>query len=197
MQARFLGNGIAPSSGDLINVGVDYADALRFDRRTSLSFGSGMAMMRQGSLGRQYVVDGHAVLTRAISRTWSSSLAYSRGVQYLAAYTQPVLADSVSASVGGQLVTRVQAGSSVNYSRGQIGLTSPASYRTYGASARLLFGLTRLLGMSVQYSYYHYDAPTGLSILPLDSRFWRQEVTVGVQTWLPLYHDRRPPRDPR
>jgi hypothetical protein len=58
--------------------------------------------------------------------------------------------------------------------------------------------MTRLLGVFVQYSYYHYDLPPGVpTALEFRPRLGRQSAMIGLSGWLPLVGDSRGRRGSR
>ena len=180
-----------------IDVGLALNRALSISRRLTLSFSSGLSSFAgQGAFGRTgYFVSGGATLVREIGRTWSASVGYSRSVNYIEIFREPVFTDNAVASVGGFINHRVQLSSSVGTGRGTVGLADPnggfkSSYVTTGAT----IGITRLLGTSISYSYYRYNFEAGV-ILPVGvaRQTDRQDLRAALVFTAPLFTRTRKP----
>jgi hypothetical protein len=190
-EVRYRSVASEPVTYQTIDVGLDYANALAVASRTTFSFYTSTSALRFVHQTR-YLIGGGATLTRAFARSWSASLAYMRGTEFLAAFSQPALTDSITARVDGLLTRRVQWYSVAGVSRGTIwpdGSTFTASSATSGVQT----GITHHLGVFGQYSYYRYEAPPG-STIALLGRFSRQSVTVGLTMWVPMVNRARAPR---
>jgi hypothetical protein len=121
---------------------------------------------------------------------------YTRDTDFTLGFAAPLLNDSVSAGVGGQLALRVKWSAGGGYSRGTVGFGSD-TFAGYTGSSRLDVALTRTLAAYCQYAYYHYDTPAGSSALNLASSFSRQVGSVGLSLSLRLVNDIRPPKSPK
>ena len=120
-------------------------------------------------------------------RTWQTRGIYRRGVEYMAGLSEPVSADSFSASVDGLLVRRVDVLASAGYASGQSALNLNSwTFDTYTGDVRLRFALTRVFATHVEYLYYFYDSR---GTAPLDPRIpqglERKGVRVGLMLWVP------------
>jgi hypothetical protein len=131
-------------------------------------------------------------LDRQIRRTWDAGVGYRRGVSIDDTFQQPVLSDSISASLGGLLSTRLNFHSAIGTSRGSIGANlSGNRFNAYYGTMGLTVGLMRQMGLGVNYMYAHHrlgnsvQAPTGL-VRTLD----RQVVVVQLSLMLPLWRSR-------
>jgi hypothetical protein len=192
---QFTYAGSSPYINETIDVGVDYGDTLSFARRTALTFSTSTSAIRYVG-DTHYRLNGTARLTRGFSRSWSSFVGYDRATEFRIGFRAPLLTDSASAGLSGQLATRVQWSGGSGYTRGNIGFDS-SHFSSYSASSRLDFALTRALALYGQYAYYHYEVPPGSSVLDFVPRFSRQVATVGLSVWVPLVNDVRPPKEPR
>ena len=67
----------------------------------------------------------------------------------------------------------------------------------YSADTRLVFAMTRHLGLFTQYAFYSYMPPANATQTVLQRQFSRQIVSVGIQAWVPLVDKDKVPRDPR
>jgi len=70
---------------------------------------------------------GTAILTRQIGRSWSSYVAYNRSAGFNALFARPVISDNVTAGLNGLIARRVQFGSIIGLSRGNVGFSGPAN----------------------------------------------------------------------
>ena len=111
-----------------IDIGIDYAKALSVSRRTHFSFTTGSALfyVNQGITNvsdRQlnFALLGTANLTHEMGRTWTSSIAYRRSLDFHEGFADPFLAQSVSADLRGLLSRRLSFASGAWYSSGVIG----------------------------------------------------------------------------
>jgi hypothetical protein len=176
--------------------GIDYGDTLSFARRVSLSFSTSTSAVRVRD-ETHFRINGEVVLSRGFRRTWSTAIGYVRATEFVAGFRDPVLSDSVRGSVGGMLARRVHWTTGLGYTRGRVGYVDSSTLAAYSASSKLSYGMTRLLGLYGQYSYYHYSVPSGAAVLDFFPRFSRQAVSAGLTLWIPIVNDTRAPRDTR
>jgi hypothetical protein len=178
------------------DVGADYGDTLMFSRRTAFSFGvSTQAIGWEGST--HFRINGSAVLTHGLSRSWSAALSYARSTDFTPGFTAPLLSDSVYGSLSGQLSRRTQLVAIGGYSTGNVGFIPHNDFGAYSAMTRLTFALTRTVGAYAQYYYYHYHIPADATTLALVPILSRHGVAGGLTVWIPLINDTRTPRDSR
>ena len=145
---RYVGTTLEPTRSDSYDVGLDYGDGFTvpLGRRASLTFGSSASVVNSRG-GTYFRVNGNAALARALGRTWSASIAYNRSMNFVAAFTEPVLSDSVFGSFGGLLAPRLSWTSGAGLSRGQVGFTATEHFTTYSASSGVTYGLWRSVGL--------------------------------------------------
>jgi len=180
--------------GHNLDVGVDFNRALSFSRRTTLSFGTGSAAIVDRDR-TYYRVTGNARLNREIGRTWNASLAYNRGVGFVETFSEPLFSDSLTVGVGGMVNRRLQITSSIASSVGDVGLSGNGNgFDTYTGTVGVNFGLTRYMGLGVNYSYYRYSFESGVFLPAGFSREMdRQSVQAHLRVWVPLVHRARRP----
>lgn len=181
-----------------IDVGIDYNRTFSFSRRTTLTFGTGSAIVvasdpEQGSStgyvsGTHYRLLANATLNHEMGRSWNARLAYYRGVQYVAGFTQPLLSDSVTADVSGLISRRVEANVITSYSNGAAGFgAADNGYATYAGAAGLRVAITESLAAFAQYIFQHYDFADGVALPPgFAPRLDRQGARVGLSVSVPL-----------
>ena len=174
------------------NGGLDFNRALSLTRRTRLQFNTGLAVTGNEA-GNQYNVIGDAKLTREIGRTWHAGAAYSRSVQLSAFYPEPVLSDSAMFSYGGMVNRRVQCSASAGLSSGTVGVSvGDNSLLSLTAGGAVQVGLTRNLGLTVNYTYYRHTYGDAIVLPPGALRqFDRQSVSAQLAVWAPLMQRRR------
>jgi hypothetical protein len=171
-----------------LDAGVGYSRSLSFSRLTTLNFGTGTTIVRYNHES-QLTLTGNVGLTREIGRSWRAGADFARGVQFVAGFDDPVIANTLNVHLRGLLARRVEAVLSGGYAAGTIGLNqSGRGYSTYSGSAGLRFAFSRLLSLETQYFYYRYDFDQ-LSALPLGvaRTLNRQGFRCGISGWLPLY----------
>jgi hypothetical protein len=194
-QIRYAFKDSRPLTSDSINAGLDYGSALSFSRRTTLAFSTSTGAIRYGN-HTYYRVDGNATLTRGFARTWSASLSYLRGIDFLPGFGQPLLSDSVNAQVGGLVARRVQWASGVGASYGTVGFTGSNTFSAYTATSSISIAIRQSLGLFGQYGFYGYHVPAGSAAFELLPRSSLHSVTVGLSVWAPIIRDLKVPRDP-
>jgi hypothetical protein len=201
-QSQYPESGGAPFRYGNVDIGLGYGDGLvlSLGRYTTLSMNFGVSLAKNGdpvSIAKngkqtQFFVNGAATLSRSLSRTWSASLGYSRGVTYALGFTEPFYTDSATAGLGGQVVDRLFFSLGAGASRGQQIFSEGGSLTAYTGSARLTYGLFTRVGLYAQASYYKYAVPLSIeqsfAFLP---QLERRSVSAGVTTWFPLI---KPPR---
>ena len=171
----------------VIDAGLDFNRALSISRRMTLSFGTGFAAVTYGSQ-TEYTAIGNVTLTREIGRSWTTSVSYRRNLSMFNTLRAPVLYDSAMFSVNGLLSTRLAFESSAGVALGQVGAGQPGdNFRNYYGLAGVTYGMTRLMGLGVDYVYYRYNFENGV-ILPGGLAQWadRQTLLVSAKLWLPL-----------
>ena len=173
--------------GDSIDGGVSYARSLSLTRRLSFTFNTGVAGLRDRN-GSHYTGVGHGSLVREIGRTWSASLAYDRGLTFIAAFQQPVQQDSVAAGFGGLVTKRLQFASSAGYARGIVGFNTPNNgFTSAFGSVSLTYGLSQALGLGAAYTNYRPHFGSGITVPGgVFNEGDRQTVRVFLTVWVPL-----------
>jgi hypothetical protein len=202
---RFASGGNSGTAFESIDAGLDYGDTLKFARRWSLSFNTSTAALRlasQPTVGvasssqTHYRLNGNANLGRGIGRSWTMAVGYARGTEFYAGFQQPLLYDSVNAWLRGQLTRQLQWSSGGLVSRSSIGFGG-GSFTQSMASSQLTLALNRSLGLYGQYAYYYSKIPADATVLQWVPTLTRHTGTVGLTMWLPVFNEKRAPRDSR
>lgn len=188
-----------------LDFGLGYGDGITisFGRHYTLGMSIGASIVRRQDpfgtteAGQEttFVVNGSALLSRSIGRTWATSIGYIRGTNYIVGFSQPLLTDSANAGIGGPIGGRTFFSAGAGASHGQqlfqTAGSSNSSLLTYTASTRLTFGLFKSLGLYTQASYYKYDVPEDFHSFGFTPKLDRRSVSAGLTAWLPLI---KPPR---
>lgn len=180
--------------GHNVDVGVNYAKALSFSRRTTLSFSTGTTGTSDG-IQTHWGITGNAQLTREIGRTWAAGLGYNRSIGFVETFAAPVQSDSVSGGISGLFNRRTQAGASFGLSRGAIGYSDLNNFNNFDSSfvsAGLRYALSRRMGISVNYTLYRYTFDRGI-VLPggVSNHTNRQAIRASFDLWEPLIQRNR------
>jgi hypothetical protein len=171
----------------VIDAGLDFNRALSLSRRMTLSFSTGFAAITYASQ-TEYTALGHITLDREIGRSWTASVSYRRDLSMSSTLREPVLYDSAMFALRGLLGRRLAFDSSVGVSLGDVGASQTNNnFHNYYALIGLTYGMTRLIGLGVDYLYYHYLFDGGV-ILPTGLAEWadRQTILVSAKLWFPL-----------
>jgi hypothetical protein len=190
-----------PFQSNSVNVGIDYNRPFSLTgRRTSLIFTTGSSLFaaaRDEQRGDQStssnnlrpVLLGGVTLRQNLGRTWDAQAGYRRSVAFLEGFTQPILTDGASASIGGQITNRAKLSGLVAYSSGSVGLSRSRNngLGSQTASAILDVPLTRHFAFSTIYFYVKQRIGTDV-ILPQDfpRELDRHSVRLALTFRLPL-----------
>lgn len=178
--------------------GVDYSKSLSLTRKTDLSFSTGTTAVHANGQAR-YTLIGDVRLTRELGRTWSAGATASRSMQFDPVVRDITITNGISASVGGMINRRLEVHGGVGTSRGSAGFDNPNNGLTFSsASASLMYGVTRYVGLSVQYTYYYSSYQDGVDL----PRGWprtldRQSFVANVNLFAPLMQRARRPNASR
>lgn len=176
-------------SGLMLDGGIDVGRAISLSRRATFTFSTGVAGARDEGGALHYVATGHGALSYELGRSWTADVNYQRGVDFNQGLAQPVVLDTMSGGVSGDLGRRVQLSANAGFAHGKIGVgeTFDRSYNAWSGRLNVRTALTRLLGVSVQYAYRHYEFDNTVS-LPIGVRpsTDRQTVRASLDLWLPL-----------
>jgi len=171
-----------------IDIGIDYDRPLSLSRRTTFTFSTGSSLVPDQGV-THYRVNGSATLTHAMGRTWTSSLQYSRALQFIEAFPEPFLSDSIGGQLHGAASRRVSITASGGYATGAIGnAESVGTFATYTGTAELGIAVNRHVAISADYVRYHYRLGAQTVRAAFPARLDRQTARVGLKMWLPIFH---------
>ena len=186
---------------EFIDVGVDFERVLSLTRRTTFGFTTETSMVRKPGTGRHYRLNGRALLSTWLHRTWLGSVTFNRTTDFLPGYAEPLFSDNVGIAVTGLFSRRIEFISTVAAGRGVFGTDKSVldgRHFTLGnATTQLNFAFTRHLGVFGQHAFYYYQMPPGTSsVAPVD-QVSRQTFIVGITAWIPVFTQERGERDSR
>jgi hypothetical protein len=167
-----------------LDLGLDYNRALGFSKRTTLSFVSG-ASATPTEHGTRVSPTGNAALARQIGRTWRARLGVNRSVELLDGFTEPLVTNSGTVDVGGNLSRRASVSASAGYSMGVVGVDArgATSYQNWSGIVGLHLMLSRWTAVEAQYSSYGHRFEQGVQLAPgVVSQLKRQGLRVSF-TW--------------
>jgi hypothetical protein len=174
------------------DVGIDYSPRASA-RRPTLGVSSGVSVvMFQGvSYSRPRAV---ASLIQPIAGSWSVRGEYHRGFQFVEGLDGPIYSDTTQVRLTGRTTRRTDATVSVDYSRGQIGLTpADLGFSAYSGTADFRVALGRGLWLDTQYVRYFYNFDPAAILLPnVPPRLERQGIRFGLTGTVPLSRRRGP-----
>lgn len=178
-----------------MDIGLSSSRPLSATRRALVGFRLGASTMELPEVptnplavtGRRYFVNAEGTLGYQFGRTWDARTTYRRGLEYVAALTQPVFTNGFSVGVDGAFNRRLDLQASAAYSSGASALSPDSSrFDTYAGDVRLRYGITSNLAGYVQYLYYFYDFRGNTQLAPgLPSVLERNAVRAGFMVWLP------------
>lgn len=194
-------DGQLPFRSHNVNLGIDYNRAFSLSgRRTSLTFGTGSAIIATGAeeqQGGQTTTNsnlrptflGSVTLRRNLARSWDAQAGYRRAVHFIEGFSHPIFTEGIAASVGGQMAERVLFSAMAAYSVGAVGASRTANHAhgSQTASTQLLVLLTKRLSLSTQYFYFRQRLGEDV-VLPegIPRKLNRQSLRLGLTFQLPL-----------
>jgi hypothetical protein len=169
-----------------VDLGLDYDRPLSFSRHTTLSFSSGSSLVPQN--GKTYYrVTGNVSLAHHMGRTWTTSLRYDRGLQFIEAFPRPFFSDAIAAGVKGNPSRKVDLQLSAAYSAGAIGVGGNGGrVGTYTGTAKMNISVNRHVALFSEYLYYHYRLDQQTLATAFPAKLDRQTARLGLRLWFPL-----------
>ena len=197
MRQKTLGGPDERFTNELLDIGVDFSKGFTMGRRTTFSFATETAMLRQNGGPRQLRLNGNATLERRFLRSWVAQLSARRATEFVPGFRAPLFTERGSMALAGNLSTRLLFQAQAEAARGEVGVGDARQFRSYVGSTTLTIAATRHIGVFTQYVYNHYQMPPDpLSLVALP-RMARQAVSIGVRTWVQLLDKKKVPSDPR
>jgi hypothetical protein len=176
------------NGGRTIDAGLDFGQALSLTRRTSLTFGTGLAGVSTfGDV--TYVFTGRVSLSHELGRSWTLQAGAYRSADFYQSFGDPVISTSASGGVSGALNRRVQVGAQAGWSTGTVGVSGTVpQFDSWTAGATMRIAVSRSAGLSFSYSVFDYLFDDNGAPLPIgvqqDMR--NQSARVTFDWMLPL-----------
>ena len=184
---------VTPVHADTVDLGLDYGlgHGLKLTRRTTATVGFGLGTYTDRALKLQLRAFGNANVSQQLFRTWSLTVGYYRGLNFIDGFGVPIFSDSISGRLSGQLSRRVGAYANASYSLDRFG-NSSEKFRSHRFALGTRVSLTQQLDGFVQYVNYHHAFPdTAFLLQGALPTFNRQGVNGGLTLTLPLLGGRR------
>lgn len=168
-----------------LDFGFDYARPLPFWSHTTATVTTGSTLLVDR--GRRHIrLSPAASLERRVTRWWSARVDYSRPVQFVAGFVDPLLSDAVRGTVTGILPARLSATLTAGVARGTLGRSAAARFTSYSGSARLSRRLGPVWQMEIEYHDARYAFSGGASPgASIPAAFGRRGLRAGV-VWAPV-----------
>jgi hypothetical protein len=185
-----------------LNIGAGYSRALSATRRATFRVRVSPSIMDIPETDADALLTGRVQRLQAegaaefqLHRSWQAGASYRRNTEYLPAFLEPVLTDSVSAEVAGLITRRLEASASAAYARvgsaltGRVDPLDPGGrLDTYVGTARLRYAISRRLALYTEYLYYVYELRGETLLAPeLPPRFEQSGIRMGLMFTFPLF----------
>jgi len=164
-----------------IDLGFSFERPLPFSGRTLFSAGTGSTVLTDGRTHRLRLV-ASGTLSRDLGRAWSSRIAYSRPMHYIAGFRQPFLSDALSVSLDGRVRRTWFLSGASGFARGAVGFaTGGPAYDSYSASVRLQRQIARAWRVEAEGFLMHFAfAGADLDGAALPPLLRRRGVRFGI-----------------
>jgi hypothetical protein len=177
-----------------IQAGMQYSRALSISRRTSLGFSTGSGYVVREDLARaapgpssRFHLLGNVSLNHEMGRTWTATLAYNRRFLFREGFTDPFLADGLSAQLVGLLSRRLDVLAQGSWSLATYQGASGGRHRGDRATVQLRYALSRQLAAYARYVYYRYGFSEQIQLDPdFPAGMDRQGLRVGLSLSVPV-----------
>lgn len=176
-------------AGRTFDFGVDFGQALSLTRRTSLTFGTGVAGISNFGLV-SYVWTGNVTLAHELGRSWTLMAGARRSADFYQTFGDPVISTSAFGGVSGALSRRIQVGAQAGWSTGTIGINSTVpQFDSLTAGASMRMAVSRNAGLSFSYSYFDYLFVERGAPLPIGVQqdMQNQSARVTFDWMMPLF----------
>ena len=172
-----------------IDIGLAFNRPVSLSRHTTVAFSTGTTALQSSNGETQYYITADARLNHEVGRSWQTTAAYHRGIQYIEGVNAPLFGDAFSLSLGGSVSRRLSMGVFGGYSLNSMALSSSVGRdRMASASSRFSVALSHRATLTAEYVFYHYgDAFVIAPGLPLQVS--RQGLRIGVDLFCPLLRD--------
>jgi hypothetical protein len=168
--------------------GLNFNKRLSLLRRLTLSFGTGVAAIRNPN-ATHYTMIGGARLNWNISRSWNAGVGFNRDVQFVDEFQNVAVGNRVNASLHGSLTERVSFRSTVGtWFFDVAGGSSDSRVQTIFGNVGVSTALTRFLALGADYSNSYHSVGSGVVLFPgVPRERNRHGIRVHLSLFAPLY----------
>ena len=169
-----------------LDLGLAFNRSFAFSPRTSVGFTSGSTVISVENQ-RHFELVGSVQLRRLLSRRWSSSIEYQRGLTAIDSVPRPYIANTMNGDVGGFLGSRVKVTVQPRYSWGADIADTTRTFHSVIGLTRVDTAVNRNWAIFAEHFYYDYrfaaapDLPATLA-----AGMTRQGLRWGLALWKPL-----------
>lgn len=169
-----------------LDIGLAFNKAFALSPRTSVGFTSGSTVISIDTQ-RHFELTGSAQLSRLLSRRWTSSLAYQRGLTQVDTMPRPYVANTLNGNLGGFIGSRVKVTVQPLYSWGADIADATRTFHSVTGTTRVDTAVSRNWAIFGELFYYDYrfaaspDLPAALA-----AGIKRQGLRWGLALWKPL-----------
>jgi hypothetical protein len=130
---------------------------------------------------RRYAIQSSAGIDYPFKLTWTASVGYRRGIDYLAVLTEPVVSDAGTVGLAGLIGRRVQVSAAARYGTSlRVRAVGRGRLRTATGNAMLRVAVSRSAALFTEYVYYSYDRGARVLAPDLPDTYEQHSVRVGV-----------------
>lgn len=180
------GAGLRSTMHHDLDVGLLYNRSFAFSPRTTLAFTSGSTVVSVDSQ-QHFELLGGADLTRLLSRRWSSTLSYRRGLTAIDGVPRPYIADSFTGDLNGFVGSRAKVTLQPRYSRGAEVADATRTFENLTTTARVDVAVTRHWALFTEYFDFQYRFAAAPDLPPvLAAGLNRNGLRWGLALWTPV-----------
>ena len=176
-----------------LDIGLDYSKAVSLSRRTRLAFSTGSAISASDRVENdadprtRFHLIGAARLVHEIGRTWTAGASYRRSMNFREGFDEPLMADAVSATIGGLITRELTFSLNTGYVNATGVENQRTGYQAFTTNTQLQYAVNQFVAAFVRYFYYDYTFSARSALeqgIPPNGR--RNGVKFGIQTTLPF-----------
>src|SRR5262249_41212124 len=166
-----------------INIGIDFSRPLK-ERGTIFSFRSGSSVVPSNG-GQAFRVTGDMSIVKQMGRTWKARASVDRSVRLIEGFTDPVLDNSLTGGIGGNLTQHWGVFAAGTLSTGTVGVTTGLAhgYHSWTTPSRMSLMPGRRAVLNAQYLRVGNQFEDGVVLPPqVVAQLRRQGIRIDM-TW--------------
>ena len=169
-----------------LDIGLALNKSFAFSSRTSVGFTSGSTVISIENQ-RHFELTGSVQLRRLLSRRWSSSLEYQRGLTAIDTAPRPFVANTLNGDMGGFIGSRVKVSVQPRYSWGADIADAKRTFHSVIGTTRVDTAVNRNWAIFAEHFYYDYRFAAAPDLpVTLTAGMTRQGLRWGLALWKPL-----------